>query len=70
MRGKKSPTARIDVTDQVGKYHVVIQYVEDVDMRDQHENAIEYRLGTGISVVKTGPDTFRSADGRLDLTAL
>lgn len=76
-QGKKSPTERIEVTDQVGKRHVVIRYVEDVDaspedvdMLDETENAIEYRLETGMSVEKTGPDTFKTADGRLNLTAL
>lgn len=76
-QGKKSPTERIEVTDQVGKRHVVIRYVEDVDaspedvdMLDETENAIEYRLETGMSVEKTGPDTFKTADGRLKLTAL
>lgn len=76
-QGKKSPNARIDVTDQVGKHHVVIRYVQDVDanpddvdLRGENENAIEYRLGTGISVEKTGSDTFRTADGKLNLTAL
>ena len=75
--GMKSPTDRIDVTDQVGKRHVVVRYVddvdaspEDVDLRDQAESAIEYRLETGMSVEKTGPDTFKTADGRLELTAL
>lgn len=76
QHGKKSPTERIAVTDQVGKRHVVVRYEdvdtspEDADQRDNAERATEYRLATGMSVDKTGPDTFQTADGRLQLKVL
>lgn len=74
---KKTPAERISVTDQVGKRHVVVKYVDLVDPgaasveRERVEQAeTEYRLTTGASVNRTGADTFETADGRLRLRAL
>ncbi|MDM0083914.1 hypothetical protein QTI17_25280 [Variovorax sp. J31P179] len=74
---KKTPAERISVTDQVGKRHVVVKYVDLVDPgaasveRERVEQAeTEYRLTTGASVNRTGADTFETADGRLRLKAL
>ena len=74
---KKTPAERISVTDQVGKRHVVVKYVDLVDPgaasveREGVEQAeTEYRLTTGASVNRTGADTFETADGRLRLKAL
>ncbi|MBT2304634.1 hypothetical protein J7E70_29875 [Variovorax paradoxus] len=66
------PAKRIEVTDQVGKRHVVVKYTERLDggARHQDEIAAEYRLETGMSVDKTGADTFQTANGRLRLKAL
>ncbi|MDN8615614.1 hypothetical protein [Variovorax ginsengisoli] len=74
---KKTPAERISVTDQVGKRHVVVKYVDLVDPgaasaeRERMEQVeTEYRLTTGASVNRTGADTFETADGRLRLKAL
>ncbi|MDM0075409.1 hypothetical protein QTH90_13495 [Variovorax sp. J2P1-59] len=78
---RKAPTDRIEVTDQVGKRHVVVRYAESVeaspddtvaadDTSIPREVATEYRLETGKSVVKTGDDTFQTDDGMLQLKVL
>lgn len=73
---RKVPTERIEVTDQVGKRHVVVRYTESLeaspgdDASIPREVATEYRLATGRSVVKTGDDTFQTDDGVLQLKAL
>lgn len=74
---RKIPTERIEVTDQVGKRHVVVKYTEyleaspgDDDARSHNEAATEYRLETGRSVKLPGADTFETTDGMLRLTAL
>ena len=74
---KKTPAERISVTDQVGKRHVVVKYVDLVDAgaasaeRERMDQAeTEYRLTTGASVNRTGADTFETADGRLRLKTL
>lgn len=73
---RKIPTERIEVTDQVGKRHVVLRYTEtleanpDEDADIPREVTTEYRLATGRSVVKTGNDTFQTDDGLLRLKAL
>lgn len=65
---KMTQTERISVTDQVGKRHVVLRYVDLVET--DPADAAEYRLTTGTSVNKTGADTFETADGRLRLKVL
>jgi hypothetical protein len=72
-----TPAKRIEVIDQVGKRHVVVKYTERLDASPmegeaphQDEIATEYRLETGMSVEKTGADTFQTANGRLRLKAL
>ncbi|MGJ7506720.1 hypothetical protein [Variovorax sp. GT1P44] len=77
MRRKKTPTERIQVTDQVGKLHVVVKYSEylEPDPGDSAppapgEVASEYRLATGRIVDKTGDDTFETSDGTLRLKTL
>ncbi|MDL9999294.1 hypothetical protein QTI24_11815 [Variovorax sp. J22P240] len=73
---KKAPTERIEVTDQVGKRHVVVRYTESLEASPgevagvPREVATEYRLATGKSVVKTSDDTFQTDDGLLQLKAL
>ena len=73
---KKAPTERIEVTDQVGKRHVVVRYTETLEAdfdevaNIPQEVATEYRLATGRSVVKTGDSTFQTDDGLLQLKAL
>ena len=69
---RKMPAERIEVTDQVGKRHVVVKYTEHLDGGAPHQDEIatEYRLETGMSVDKTGADTFQTANGRLRLKAL
>ena len=74
---RKSPTERIEVTDQVGKRHVVVRYTETIEASPdevanlpREEVATEYRLATGRSVVKTGDSTFQTDDGLLQLKAL
>lgn len=73
---RKIPTERIEVTDQVGKRHVVVRYTEtleanpDEDADIPREVTTEYRLATGRSVVKTGDDTFQTDDGLLRLKTL
>jgi len=73
---RKAPTERIDVTDQVGKRHVVVRYTETLEAGSDEvanvprEVATEYRLATGRSVVKTGDSTFQTDDGLLQLKAL
>ena len=74
---RKTRTEHIEVTDQVGKRHVVVKYTEyleaspgDNDARSPSEVATEYRLTTGRSVNKTGADTFQTVDGTLRLKAL
>ena len=72
---RKAPTERIPVTDQVGKRHVVLRYVE-VEMSPspgEHQGTteiVEYRLEAGRSVMRTGADTFQTADGVLMLKVL
>jgi hypothetical protein len=77
MRRKKTPTERIQVTDQVGKRHVVLKYSEYLEAdaegdapAEPGEIASEYRLATGRIVDKTGEDTFETSDGMLRLKAL
>jgi hypothetical protein len=73
---RKVPTERIEVTDQVGKRHVVLRYTESLEASPDEganiprEVKTEYRLATGKSVVKTGDNTFQTDDGVLRLKAL
>lgn len=74
---RKTRTEHIEVTDQVGKRHVVVKYTEyleaspgDGDARLPEEVATEYRLETGRSVTSSGADTFQTTDGKLQLKAL
>lgn len=72
---RKAPAERIPVTDQVGKRHVVLRYVEvetspTPGEHRQTPEVIEYRLEAGRSVVRTGADTFQTADGVLMLKLL
>ena len=70
---RKTPAERIPVTDQVGKRHVVLRYVEvETASEGQQPTAevIEYRLEAGRSVMRTGNDTFQTADGLLMLKVL
>jgi hypothetical protein len=73
---RKVPTDRIEVTDQVGKRHVVVRYTESLEASSEEDVDIspevttEYRLSTGRSVVKTGDDTFQTDDGLLRLKSL
>lgn len=72
---RKAPAERIPVTDQVGKRHVVLRYVEvetgpTLGEHQRTTDVIEYRLEAGRSVVRTGSDTFQTADGLLKLKIL
>jgi hypothetical protein len=72
---RKAPAERIPVTDQVGKRHVVLRYVEVENdpthgKRQRRAEVIEYRLEAGRSVLRTGDDTFQTADGVLMLKVL
>ncbi|SCK18249.1 hypothetical protein VAR608DRAFT_1301 [Variovorax sp. HW608] len=72
---RKAPAERIPVTDQVGKRHVVLRYVEvetssTLETHRRTTEASEYRLEAGRSVVRTGADTFQTADGLLNLKVL
>jgi len=72
---RKVPAERIPVTDQVGKRHVVLRYVEveTTPTPGEHQpttEVIEYRLEVGRSVIRTGADTFQTADGLLMLEVL
>ena len=72
---RKLPPERILVTDQVGKRHVVLRYVEVETSPAEEEHprtkaVIEYRLEAGRKVMRTGADTFQTADGLLRLKAL
>lgn len=71
---RKAPTERIPVTDQVGKRHIVVRYVEvdtsPTSSEQQPAEVIEYRLEAGRSVKRTGADTFQTADGVLMLKVL
>jgi hypothetical protein len=73
---RKAPTERIEVTDQVGKRHVVVRYAESLEASPDEEAIVprevasEYRLETGKSVVKTSDDTFQTDDGLLRLKVL
>ena len=73
---RKVPSECIEVTDQVGKRHVVVRYTESLEPSPGDtapisiEIATEYRLATGRSVVKTGERSFRTDDGLLHLEAL
>ena len=72
---RKAPTERIPVTDQVGKRHVVLRYVEvetspSPGGQRRTTEVIEYRLEAGRSVMRTGVDTFQTADGLLMLKVL
>jgi hypothetical protein len=72
---RKAPAERISVTDQVGKRHVILRYVE-VDASPTPGDHLptmevsEYRLEAGRSVIRTGSDTFQTADGLLTLDVL
>lgn len=72
---RKAPAERIPVTDQVGKRHIVLRYVE-VEMGPapgEHQpttEIVEYRLEAGRSVKRTGTDTFQTVDGSLMLKVL
>ena len=62
----KRQTEQIRVVDQVGEHHMVVEYLEMGEAPNAKRDAItEYRLGSGRVVVRTGPDTFQSVDGRL-----
>ena len=72
---RKAPAERIPVTDQVGKRHVVLRYVEVETNSTPWEHqptteVIDYRLEAGRSVIRTGADTFQTADGLLMLEVL
>ncbi|SCK32702.1 hypothetical protein VAR608DRAFT_2874 [Variovorax sp. HW608] len=70
---RKAPTERIPVTDQVGKRHVILRYVEvetSPPPGEQQTEVIEYRLEVGRSVMRTSIDTFQTADGLLVLKVL
>jgi hypothetical protein len=72
---RKAPAERIPVTDQVGKRHVVVRYVEVETSPTPGEHprtteVTEYRLEAGRSVMRTGVDTFQTADGLLTLKVL
>ena len=68
---RKAPEERIPVTDQVGKRHVVLRYVEvETSPAPEAVGAVEYRLESGRSVMRTGEDTFQTADGVLTLKTL
>lgn len=72
---RKAPAERIPVTDQVGKRHVVLRYVEVEAIPTLGEvphktEVTEYRLAAGRSVIRTGVDTFQTADGLLMLRVL
>lgn len=72
---RKAPAERIPVTDQVGKRHVVLRYVEVETSPTPGESqptteVTEYRLEAGRSVMRTGARTFQTADGLLLLKAL
>jgi hypothetical protein len=70
---RKAPTERIPVTDQVGKRHVILRYVEVETSPPPGElqtEVIEYRLEVGRSVLRTSIDTFQTADGLLVLKVL
>ena len=72
---RKAPAERIPVTDQVGKRHVVVRYVEveTNPLPVEHQpttEVIEYRLEAGRSVMRTGAGTFQTADGVLMLKVL
>lgn len=72
---RKVLAERILVTDQVGKRHVVLRYVE-VGTSPAHwehqrtKEVIEYRLEAGRKVMRTGADNFHTVDGLLMLQAL
>ena len=71
---RMSNAEQIVVTDQVGKRHVVLRYVEvetDPDAPPAKRTEVdEYRLSGGRSVKRTGDDTFETADGVLSLKVL
>lgn len=70
---RNAPAERIPVTDQVGKRHVVLRYVEvetSATPGEHHQEGIEYRLAAGRRVLRTGVDTFQTADGLLMLKVL
>ena len=72
---RKAPAERIPVTDQVGKRHVILRYVEVEESPAPGEHpptkeVSEYRLEAGRSVIRTGSDTFQTADGLLTLDVL
>jgi len=72
---RKTPAERIPVTDQVGKRHVVLRYVEvetclTQGQRRPTSEVIEYRLEAGRSVMRTGAHSFQTADGLLMLKVL
>ncbi|MBO9649780.1 MAG: hypothetical protein J7605_14830 [Variovorax sp.] len=63
------------MTDQVGKRHVVLRYAEvetnaAPGKQPRTAEVIEYRLEAGRSVMRTGADTFQTADGLLMLKVL
>jgi len=72
---RMAPAERIPVTDQVGKRHVILRYVEVEESPAPGEHpptkeVSEYRLEAGRSVIRTGSDTFQTADGLLTLDVL
>lgn len=74
---RKTATEHIEVTDQIGKRHVVLKYTEYLEASPDDEGAInqsevatEYRMETGRRVTLTGTDTFQTIDGMLRLTTL
>ena len=66
---RKAPAECIPVTDQLGKRHVVLRYVE-VETRPGEHRHFEYRLEAGRKVMRTGVDTFQTADGSPRLKGL
>lgn len=72
---RKTPVERIPVVDQVGKRHVVVRYVEVPDGQKAAgppagAPAVEYRLGGGRGVTRTGEASFQTVDGLLNLKVL
>jgi hypothetical protein len=74
---RRTPAEYIEVTDQVGKRHVVVKYSKPGDASSNTDRALdgaeathEYRLATGRIVDRIGEGTFQTADGRLRLKVL
>ena len=71
--GRTHVAEQIEVLDQVGKRHVVLRYgprgassIAAGEPSKDETSFAEYRLSTGKVVDRTGPETFRCADGRLE----